>query len=398
LIKPGSLALTILLGLLSAIGPFSTDMYVPSLPGISAAFGATTQQVQLTISSYLVGFALGQIVYGPLSDRYGRKPVLVAAVLLYCITTLLCTVSTSIEMLIVLRLFQAFGGCGAIVLARAIVRDLYAGARAGREMAIIAVVMGLAPLVAPLIGGVLETYFDWRANFIAMAIVGLECVALVWWYLPETLKTRAAEPVSLPSVLRSYRIILRDRSYLAHLGIVACAYAGLFAWISGATFLLQNLYELTAMAFAGAFAAGSIGFLLGTTVAARLVVRLGLGRIIGLGCGALAMGGVAMASFTALGMDTAFTIVLSAAIYLFGLGLALPQATAAALTPFPERAGAASSLLGFLQQSAASACGALVGAWLGASAWPIAAPMALLGMAALAIWLMTRTSRATIMH
>ncbi|HWM83615.1 MAG TPA: multidrug effflux MFS transporter [Pseudolabrys sp.] len=398
MIKPGSLALTILLGLLSAIGPFSTDMYVPSLPGISAAFGATTQQVQLTISSYLVGFALGQIVYGPLSDRYGRKPVLVAAVLLYCITTLLCTVSTSIEMLIVLRLFQAFGGCGAIVLARAIVRDLYAGARAGREMAIIAVVMGLAPLVAPLIGGVLETYFDWRANFIAMAIVGLECVALVWWYLPETLKTRAAEPVSLPSVLRSYRIILRDRSYLAHLGIVACAYAGLFAWISGATFLLQNLYELTAMAFAGAFAAGSIGFLLGTTVAARLVVRLGLGRIIGLGCGALAMGGVAMASFTALGMDTAFTIVLSAAIYLFGLGLALPQATAAALTPFPERAGAASSLLGFLQQSAASACGALVGAWLGASAWPIAAPMALLGMAALAIWLMTRTSRATIMH
>jgi DHA1 family bicyclomycin/chloramphenicol resistance-like MFS transporter len=398
LIKPGSLALTILLGLLSAIGPFSTDMYVPSLPGISTAFDATTQQVQLTISSYLIGFALGQIVYGPLSDRYGRKPILVGAVLLYCITTLLCTISTSIDMLIVLRLLQAFGGCGAIVLARAIVRDLYAGARAGREMAIIAVVMGLAPLVAPLIGGVLETYFDWRANFIVMALIGLECVALVWWYLPETLKTRAAEPVSLPSVLRSYRIILRDRSYLAHLGIVACAYAGLFAWISGATFVLQDLYGLTPMAFAGAFAAGSIGFLLGTTVAARLVVRLGLNRIIGLGCSALATGGLAMAGATAFGLDTAFAIVLSAAIYLFGLGLTLPQATAAALTPFPERAGAASSLLGFLQQSAASACGALVGAWLGASAWPIAAPMALLGVAALVVWLMTRTSRATVAH
>ena len=398
MIKPGSLALTILLGLLSAVGPFSTDMYVPSMPGIGTAFGATTQQVQLTISSYLVGFAVGQIVYGPLSDRYGRKPVLVAALLLYCTATLLCPISTSIDMLIVLRLFQAFGGCGATVLARAVVRDLYAGARAGREMAIIAVVMGLAPLVAPLIGGVLETYFDWRAIFVVMALIGLECLALVWWYLPETLKERAAEPVSLVSVLKSYRILLSERSYLAHLSIVAFAYAGLFAWISGATFVLQELYALTPITFAAAFAAGSTGFLLGTTIAARLVIRLGLSRIIGLGCVALSIGGVAMATATALGLDTALTVVLSAAVYLFGLGLALPQAMAAALTPFPERAGAASSLLGFVQQSAASLCGALVGAWLGASAWPIAAPMALLGLAALAVWLLTRTSRASVAH
>ena len=398
MIKPGSLALTILLGLLSAVGPFSTDMYVPSMPGIGTAFGATTQQVQLTISSYLVGFAVGQIVYGPLSDRYGRKPVLVAALLLYCTATLLCPISTSIDMLIVLRLFQALGGCGATVLARAVVRDLYAGARAGREMAIIAVVMGLAPLVAPLIGGVLETYFDWRAIFVVMALIGLECLALVWWYLPETLKERATEPVSLVSVLKSYRILLSERSYLAHLSIVAFAYAGLFAWISGATFVLQELYALTPITFAAAFAAGSTGFLLGTTIAARLVIRLGLSRIIGLGCVALSIGGVAMATATALGLDTALTVVLSAAVYLFGLGLALPQAMAAALTPFPERAGAASSLLGFVQQSAASLCGALVGAWLGASAWPIAAPMALLGLAALAVWLLTRTSRASIVH
>ena len=398
MIKPGSLALTILLGLLSAVGPFSTDMYVPSMPGIGTAFGATTQQVQLTISSYLVGFAVGQIVYGPLSDRYGRKPVLVAALLLYCTATLLCPISTSIDMLIVLRLFQAFGGCGATVLARAVVRDLYAGARAGREMAIIAVVMGLAPLVAPLIGGVLETYFDWRAIFVVMALIGLECLALVWWYLPETLKERATEPVSLVSVLKSYRILLSERSYLAHLSIVAFAYAGLFAWISGATFVLQELYALTPITFAAAFAAGSTGFLLGTTIAARLVIRLGLSRIIGLGCVALSIGGVAMATATALGLDTALTVVLSAAVYLFGLGLALPQAMAAALTPFPERAGAASSLLGFVQQSAASLCGALVGAWLGASAWPIAAPMALLGLAALAVWLLTRTSRASVAH
>jgi len=398
LFKPDSLALTTLLGLLSAIGPLSTDMYLPSMPDIAVTLRASTAQVQLTISCYLIGFALGQIVYGPLSDRYGRKPVLMVAVSLYCVATALCTAATSIELLIAARGLQALGGCGAIVLARAIVRDLYVGARAGREMAVIAMVMALAPLVAPLIGGVLQTWFGWRAVFVVQMLIGLEAVAMVWWFLPETLQHRAAERVSPLSVLRSYRVIARDRSYLAHLGLVTLAYSGLFVWLSGSSFVLQDLYGLAPTPFGVVFALGSLGFLAGTALAARFVVRSGLGAIIGAGCVALAAGGLIMAAVTAAGLAGPLTLVGGAAVYLLGLGLMLPQATAAALMPFPQRAGAASSLVGFVQQTVASVSGALVGMWLGASAWPLAAPMALFGCAALLLWALTRRVRAAVTH
>lgn len=379
--------------MLTAVGPLSTDMYLPSMPDIGHSLNASSAQVQWTISSYLIGFALGQVVYGPVSDRFGRKPVLLFAVGLYCVATVACAVATSIDLLIAARAFQAIGGCGAIVLARAIVRDLYAGARAGREMAIIAMVMGVAPLAAPLVGGVLQTLFGWRSIFILLIFLGVAGIAAVWWLLPETLKLRAAEPVSPFSVMRSYRVIARNRSYLAYLGLISLSYAGLFAWISGSAFVLQNLYGMTPFVFSVALAIGSIGYLTGTTLAARLVMRLGLDAIVGFGAAALAAGGLLMAVTVTLHLNSPVTIVSSFAVYLVGLGLLLPQATAAALTPFPDRAGAASSLVGLVQQTSASACGALVGVWLGTSAWPLAAPIALMGCATLLLWWLTRRVR-----
>lgn len=392
------LAMTLILGLLSGIGPFSTDLYLASMPDISAGLRATPAQVQLTISFYLIGFALGQVIYGPVSDRYGRKPVLLTAVTIYCLATISCILATSIELLIISRLLQAIGGCGAIVVSRAIVRDLYSGARAGREMAVIAMVMGVAPLVGPILGGALQTWFGWRSNFVAMAIVGLEALALIWWYLPETLKLRAAETVTPASILRSYRIVLREPSFVAHLLLVTLPYAGLFAWISGASFVLQGIYHFTPFSFAVAFTAASAFFLLGTSIAAKLVMRYGINAIIGAGSVLLASGGVFMVVALALKLDHPFALVAAAAVYVCGLGLVLPQATAASMTPFPERAGAASSLVGFIQQSAASACGALVGHQLGVSAWPIAIPMALAGCATLLCWFLTRRARATLRH
>jgi DHA1 family bicyclomycin/chloramphenicol resistance-like MFS transporter len=387
-------AMTLILGLLSGIGPFSTDLYLASMPDIGASLQATPAQVQLTISFYLVGFALGQIVYGPVSDRYGRKPVLLAAVTIYCIASIACVFATSIEMLIVARLLQALGGCGAIVLPRAIVRDLYSGARAGREMAVIAMVMGLAPLLAPILGGVLQTWFGWRSSFIVMAVVGIEAVALVWWYLPETLKNPLGDMVTPASILQSYRFVLREPSFVAHLLLTALAYAGLFAWISGAAFVLQDIYHFTALGFAVAFTLASAFFLAGTSTAAKLVMRYGVGTIIGAGSVLLAVGGLSMVAVLALRLDHPFALVGAAAIYIAGLGLMLPQAIAAAIHPFPERAGAAASLIGFVQPLAASLCGVLVGHQLGVSAWPIAIPMALGGCATLACWSLTRGVRA----
>ena len=394
MLRPGTFALTALLAGLSAVGPLTTDMYLPSLPDIARQLGASTAQGQLTISAYLIGFAAGQIIYGPVSDRHGRKPVLIGAIALYCAASLACALSTSIEMLIFARAFQALGGSGGIVLTRAIVRDIYSGAHAGRELSVIGSVMALAPVLAPIIGGVIQTAFGWRATFLALVGAGFAGATVVWALLPETLAARAAEPVSLSSMLRSYRIVGRNRAYLAYLSITAASYAGLFAWISGSAFVLQDLYGLAPFDFGVAFALGSVGYMTGSAIAARLVIRLGLDGVLGLGGCACAAGGLAMVAAVAFGLTSAMSLVLPMAVYLAGLGMVLPQGIAGAMTPFPERAGAASSLFGFLQQTAAAVCGAAVGWFLGQSAWPLALGVATMGFATLGLWLATRGLRA----
>jgi DHA1 family bicyclomycin/chloramphenicol resistance-like MFS transporter len=394
MLRSGTFALTALLAALSAIGPLTTDMYLPSLPDIARQLGSSTAHVQLTISAYLIGFAVGQILYGPVSDRHGRKPVLLAALALYCVASLVCVLSTSIEMLIAARFVQALGGSGGIVLARAIVRDLHSGARAGRELSLIGSVMALAPVLAPIAGGVLQTAFGWRSIFVTLVAAGLAAAVVVWLQLPETLARRAAEPVSVAGMLKSYRAVARHPAYLAYLGLATTSYAGLFAWISGASFVLQNLYGLSPFSFGLAFAVGSLGYMTGTTLAARLVMRLGIDGIVGLGSCTLALGGLGAVAALALGFGSAFSLVLPVAVYLAGLGMVLPQAIAGAMTPFPDRAGAASALLGFIQQSAAALCGALVGWLLGENAWPLAGAVAAMGCATFVIWVSTRALRA----
>jgi MFS transporter, DHA1 family, multidrug resistance protein len=393
MLRPGTFALTALLAGLSAVGPLTTDMYLPSLPDIARALGASTAQVQLTISTYLIGFAVGQVVYGPVSDRHGRKPVLLAAIALYCVASLACALATSIDMLIAARALQALGGSGGIVLARAMVRDLYSGTRAGRELSLIGAVMALAPVLAPVAGGALQTGFGWRSVFFILVAAGMMGAALVWWMLPETLAQRATEPVSPSSIARSYRFVARNPAYLAYLGLATASFAGLFAWISGTSFVLQNLYGLSPFAFGLAFALGSIGYMAGSMLSAQLTRWFGLDGIIAIGSVLVAAGGLGMTAAVALGFTSAASLVVPMAVYLAGMGMVLPQSLAGAMTPFPERAGAASSLLGFIQQSVAAVCGAIVGVLLGQSAWPLAASVAVAGCATLALWIATRGVR-----
>jgi DHA1 family bicyclomycin/chloramphenicol resistance-like MFS transporter len=396
MLRPRTFALTALLAALSAIGPLTTDMYLPSLPDIARQLHASTAQAQFTISAYLIGFAVGQIFYGPVSDRHGRKPILIAALALYCIASLACSLSTSIEILIVARAFQALGGCGGIVLARAIVRDIHSGSRAGRELSLIASVMALAPVLAPIAGGFLQTYFGWRAVFFTLVAAGIAGVGIVWAALPETLKSRADEPLSITSILRSYRLVAGNPAYLAYLGITAASYAGLFVWISAAAFVLQDLYRLSPFDFGIAFALGSVGYMIGSALAARVVVTTGLDGVLGIGAATCAAGGIGMVLAVACGLPSSLALVFPMAIYLAGLGMVLPQGIAGALTPFPERAGAASSLFGFVQQSVAAVCGAVVGWLLGQNAWPLAIGVAAMGCATLFLWLITQGMRRAV--
>jgi DHA1 family bicyclomycin/chloramphenicol resistance-like MFS transporter len=394
MLRPHTFAMTALLAALTGLGPLTVDMYLASMPAIGRALDASTAQVQLTISVYLIGFALGQMFYGPLSDRHGRRPVIVAALAVYSLASLACAMAPSIELLIAARFCQALGGAGAVVLARAVVRDLYEGARVGRELSLMAAIMALAPIAAPLFGGVLQTAFGWRSNFVLLLIFGVAATSAVWLLFPETLRQRAPEPVSLLSALRSYRSFLGSGNFVAHLGIATCAFVGLFSWISTAAFVLQDIYGLTALAFGITFALGAAGFMVGTAIAARFVTRWGINRTIGTGCAGMAAGGLSMALLLALGWDLPTTLVLAMSLYFAGMGLVLPQAQAGALLPFPERAGAASSLMGVVQQTAAAAIGAILGHLLGDTAWPLAASVAIVGCLSLIVWAPTRGVRA----
>jgi MFS transporter, DHA1 family, multidrug resistance protein len=395
MLRPGTFALTLLLSFLTALGPLSMDMYLPSLPDIGRTLSAPVLQVQLTISSYLFGFAVGQIFYGPISDRLGRRPVLLAALVVYALATIGCAAARSIDALIALRFLQALGGAGAIVLARAVVRDLYSGVRAGRELSLMGAITGVAPIVAPVIGGGLQTFFGWRATFALLVICALVIGATAARLLPETLRERPKTAFSLREMAVLYRSVAMHSGFLANLAILTASFVGLFAWISGAPVVMQSaVYGLSPFAFGVTFAVGAAGYVLGTLLASRIVIRFGLDRLIGVGTAAMACGGLLMALVVALALSHVLWFVGAMTLYLAGIGFALPSTMAGALTPFPDRAGTASSVMGLVQQSGAAITAAAVGAYLGHSAWPVAAVVAAMGCVSFAIWLSTRRVRA----
>jgi len=395
MLTPGTFALTLLLSFLTALGPLSMDMYLPSLPEIARTLHAPILDVQLTISSYLFGFAVGQIFYGPISDRVGRKPVLLTALVLYGVASVGCALAQSIGGLIALRFVQALGGAGVIVLARAVVRDIYSGARASRELSLMGSITAFAPIIAPTIGGILQTAFGWRATFMLLVIFAGIAGTVAVRLLPETLPRPAGAPFSFAKMLALYPSVLVHRGFLANLGILTTTFVGLFAWVSGAPIVMQGTsYGLTPLVFGVTFAMGAAGYMLGTFIAARIVMRLGIDRTMGIGCVILAAGGLIMAAVVAFHLANVIWFVGSMMIYLAGLGLALPAAMAGALTPFPDRAGTASSLMGFTQQSGAAIAAGAIGLYLGQSAWPVAGVVATMGCVALLIWALTRKVRA----
>ncbi len=395
MLTPGTFALTLLLAMLTALGPLSMDMYLPSLPDIAHDLQAPTARVQLTISSYLIGFAVGQMIYGPLSDRHGRRPVLLVALVLYLASTLGCAASQSIDLLIAARFLQGIGGSGSIVLSRAIVRDLYSGVRAARELSLMSSIAAFAPIVAPMIGGVFQTAFGWRANFFFMTAAAIVTLLVASRLLPETVRRRSGEPISLYALVRGFGVVLRHRGFVDYLGILTLSYAGLFAWISGASVVLQSVYGFSPVTFGSTFAMGAAGYMAGALIASRLVAHLGLDRTMGLGVTLLAAGGLAMSAAVATGIPGIWLIV-AMTVYLAGLGLVLPQAMAGALTPFPDRAGTAASLMGLVQQTVAAAIAAVIGGYLVRSAWPVTGVVVAMGCLTFLLWALTRGLRRQI--
>ncbi|MAM94578.1 multidrug effflux MFS transporter [Parvibaculum sp.] len=392
-LSPGTAAFTVFLAALTAVGPLSTDMYLPSLPDIGRDFGADAGAVQLTLSAHLIAFASSQLFYGPLSDRYGRRPVLLGGFVLFIAGCFASLFVTNIEQLVLARILQAVGGGASVVLARAIVRDLFEGAEAGQMLAKMAAIMGLVPALAPMLGGVVQDFYGWKANFIAMGAFGAVLALMTALSLDETMPPARRQSAAPLAILRHYRRLLADRRFLKYLSIATVAFCGLFAFVSGSSFVLQGIYGLSPIVYGLCFGAMAGGYVGGSLAGGRLVRRLGIDGTLRFGGFCAALGGLLMLTAT-ITTPSALAIVLPVVIYGFSMGVTMPQAMAGALTPFPEIAGTASSLLGFLQSFAGALAGLYVGHGVEASALPMAGTIALGGVAAFVIAMSGRRVKA----
>ncbi len=395
MLKPDSRGMTVLLAFMTAMGPISTDLYVPALPQLATEFGVTPARVQWTLSSYLMGFAVGQLAYGPLSDKYGRKPLLMLGFAAYLIGTIASVFATSIEALTLSRMLQGIGGAGPIIIARAIVRDMYEGARAGRQLSLMSTIMGIAPIASPVLGGFLAVWFGWRASFVAMLAMVGPIAALAFVYLPETLRHRQSGPVSVRAIGASFAIVARHRVWRVYASIMAMSHTGLFTFVAASPFVLQSIYGLTPVQFGAGFSACSIAFVSGAYAGSRLVTRRGIEGVVSLGVICLFAGGAMQLAGHLMFPESVLALFIPELVYFYGIGYVLPHSIAGALSPFPERAGAATSLQGFMQMTFSAAMGIFVVALIARfGPLPLALTTFFMGAGTFAVFRLSEKTRA----
>ena len=368
--KDTSAALTILLGILIALSALGTDLYVPALPDVAASFAAPVSAAQLTLTTYFLGLAAGQLIWGPLSDRYGRRPVLLAALALMLAVTAAAPFMPSIGALIAARLVQGLGMSGGVVVARSIVRDLHAHEQAARLLARMMIVFSVVPIAAPVSGALLTAHAGWRAIFWTYALIAAGLLIAVAAGLRETApaKRRSAQPAE---IARGLGRILADRRFQRPLLVFLCCQMGILAWVASSAFTLAQM-GVAVDAYGWMFAGVMLGQIAGAWVASRFVLRLGMPRLLRAGAWLTLAGGMAAAALAWAGAAHWLALVAPFAVLLFGTALILPSATSLALSPFPQAAGAASSLIGAIGFT----CGALLSTLLGAAFDGTARPMA----------------------
>ncbi len=376
-LRADRLEVAIIVTLCVALGPLATDLYLPSLPSIGRAFEVSVGEAQLTLSVFLIGFALSQLIYGPLSDRFGRRPVMLFGLVVFLAASIFCSFAWSLEVLLVGRLLQSLGICAGPVLGRAVVRDAWGPDRSARILSYTGSAMALAPAIGPIIGGFLEAAFGWRSSFHALSLFALALLAFVYLRLPET--NRSPDPNALRPlrIAGNFLVLLHHRSYLGFMLIAALSYAGLFVFIAGSSFLLIDDLGLSPQLYGFSFAAVIFGYILGSFTSGRFGERFGRDRMLALGVlsglFAAALGLVLSLS----GVLAVWSVVGVTALYFMAAGFMLPNAVAGALRHYPHMAGSASSLMGFVQMSIAAVLGIAVGQLHDGSHVPMAAAIAL---------------------
>jgi MFS transporter, DHA1 family, multidrug resistance protein len=383
-LSSSTVGLVVVLGAVMAIGPLSIDMYLPAFPDLGREFDASASVVQLTLTACVTGLALGQLLIGPLSDRYGRRVPLVGTLITYTAASVLCALAPSIVVLLALRFVQGLAGAGAVVIVSAVVRDLYSGAAAARVFSLLIMVMGLAPILAPLGGAQVLALTSWRGIFLVLAVLTALIAALVAVGLGETLPPERRSSHGLGRTLQTMRGLLRDRWFVGHALAGALGFGALFAYVAGSPFVLQGIYGVSPQLYSVLFAMNGVGLIAASQVNARLVGRFGPERLLRAGLlGIAAASGTLLTVALAGGLGVGATLI-PMFVVVSSLPFVLPNSMALALSDHAAVAGTASALLGASQFLTSALVAPLVGAGGTQSAVPMGAIMTVFALAALA--------------
>jgi len=368
--------LALILGALTAIGPLAIDMYLPALPGIARELGVPIAAVQKSLPSYFVGISFGQILYGPLSDRFGRKPALYIGLAIFVSASLGCAFTTSVTQLVAFRFLQALGGCAPLVVPRAVVRDYFDGRDSVRMLSMLILVMMLGPILAPLIGGQLLVRFGWRSVFLVLAGYGLVLLVLAAWQLPESLRPAQRRRQSVAVIAATYLRILRDREYLGWVLSGGLIFAGLLAYISGSSFVYIELFHVPPERFGLYFGANAIGLMIASQINRYLASRVPSELIVRSTLPVAVAAGATLLADAYTGFGGFAGILVPLFCFVICHGFVGPNTTALAMSPYGAVAGSASALMGTLQFVLGAASGNLVSAFGNRSAVPFAAVIA----------------------
>ncbi|MFD3820208.1 multidrug effflux MFS transporter [Streptomyces rubiginosohelvolus] len=369
------LLVTLVLGGLTALPPLSMDMYLPALPAVTDSLSAPAATIQLTLTACLAGMALGQLVVGPMSDRWGRRTPLLLGMVVYVLATALCALAPTAGLLIGFRLLQGLAGAAGIVIARAVVRDLYDGVEMARFFSTLMLISGAAPIVAPLIGGQVMRFTDWRGIFVVLTAVGIALTLVVWKWLHETLPPAARHTGGVTDALRTMRGLLADRVFTGYMIAGGLAFAVLFAYISASPFVVQEIYGASPQTFSLLFGLNSIGLIAVGQINGKLLVgRFPLDKVLGFGLAVIVLAAVALLLMTTGVFGEVGLVPVAAGLFVLmsAMGLAMPNTNAQALMRTKHAAGSASALLG----TSSFLIGAVASPLVGIAGEDTAVPMA----------------------
>ena len=366
----------IVLGLLSAIGPFSIDMYLPGFEDIAASLHTTAAAVTLSLSSYFVGISVGQLLYGPLLDRYGRKKPLYAGLALYIVATFVCIQAKDIQTLIALRFIQALGSCAAQVAAMAMVRDLYGPKDSAKVFSLILLVIGASPMIAPTAGGYIVTMWSWRIVFLVLLILGVVITLLTVFLLPESYPPDRQFSLKPLPIVRNFLSVMRVRQFVVYVFVEAFAFAGLFAYVSGSPAVFMGYFHLDKRTYGWVFAFLSVAFIVLSQLNSLLLRRYKSEQIVRVALvGQLIVAVLYLAGNVAGWWGLGYTM-LFLFLFLTFLGFTYPNAAALAMAPFSKNAGTASALLGFFQLGIGALASVGVSVFSNGTAMPMVAVIA----------------------